>query len=98
MSKKAKTEVADKSAVAITDTVLAENQAKIDNADKAIKALAAKVKGILVTELNYGQIVNEVERAAAGQCPVELCAKYDMTIFEPEEILEGIENLAGGNK
>ena len=67
-------------------------------ADKAIKALAAKVKGILVTELNYGQIVNEVERAAAGQCPVELCAKYDMTIFEPEEILEGIENLAGGNK
>ena len=67
-------------------------------ADKAIKALAAKVKGILVAELNYGQIVNEVERAAAGQCPVELCAKYDMTIFEPEEILEGIENLAGGNK
>lgn len=67
-------------------------------ADKTIKALAAKVKGILVTELNYGQIVNEVERTAAGQCPVELCAKYDMTIFEPEEILEGIENLAGGNK
>ena len=68
-------------------------------ADKAIKALAAKVKGILVAELNYGQIVGEVERAAAGQCPVELCAKYDMTIFEPEEILEGIEDLvAGGNK
>ena len=67
-------------------------------ADKAIKTLAAKVKGILVAELNYGQIVNEVERAAAGQCTVELCAKYDMTIFEPEEILEGIENLAGGNK
>ena len=38
MSKKAKTEVADKPTVIITDTVLAENQAKIDNADKAIKA------------------------------------------------------------
>ena len=65
-------------------------------ADKAIKALAAKVKGILVTELNYGQLVGEVERAVAGKCDVKLCAKYDMTIFEPEEILSDIEALAGG--
>ena len=64
--------------------------------DKAIKALAAKVKGILVTELNYGQLVGEVERAVAGKCDVKLCAKYDMTIFEPEEILSDIEALAGG--
>ena len=62
-------------------------------ADKAIHALAAKVKGILVAELNYGQIVGEVARAAAGQCPVELCAKYNMQIFEPEEIEAGIDQL-----
>lgn len=67
-------------------------------ADKAIHALAAKVKGILVAELNYGQIVGEVARAAAGQCPVELCAKYNMQIFEPEEIETGIDQLIqGGN-
>lgn len=67
-------------------------------ADKAIHALAAKVKGILVAELNYGQIVGEVVRAAAGQCPVELCAKYNMQIFEPEEIEAGIDQLIqGGN-
>lgn len=67
-------------------------------ADKAIHALAAKVKGILVAELNYGQIVGEVARAAAGQCPVELCAKYNMQIFEPEEIGAGIDQLIqGGN-
>lgn len=67
-------------------------------ADKAIHALAAKVKGILVAELNYGQIVGEVARAAAGQCPVELCAKYNMQIFEPEEIEAGIDQLIqGGN-
>ena len=59
-------------------------------ADKAIEELARRVKGILVTELNYGQIVNEVKRAANGQCPVELCAKYNMQIFEPEEIEEAI--------
>ena len=62
-------------------------------ADKVIADLAKRVKGILVTELNYGQIVNEVRRAANGQCPVELCAKYNMQIFEPEEIEAAINEL-----
>ena len=62
-------------------------------ADKAIEELARRVKGILVTELNYGQIVNEVKRAANGQCPVELCAKYNMQIFEPEEIEAAITEM-----
>ena len=58
MSKKAKTEVADKSAVAITDTVLAENQAKIDNADKAIKAALDRKRKIIVENklYIYGQL------------------------------------------
>lgn len=68
-------------------------------ADKAVQALAKKVKGILVTELNYGQIVHEVQRAVQGACPVELCAKYNMEIFEPDEIEDGIDQLmAGGDK
>ena len=67
-------------------------------ADKAIKRIAEKVKGILVTELNYGQLIGEVERVAAGKCPVELCAKYDMTIFEPAEIEAGIDELVAGGK
>ena len=62
-------------------------------ADKIINELAKKVKGIVMAELNYGQLVGEVQRAANGQCPVKLCAKYDMTIFEPEEILQSIEEL-----
>ena len=68
-------------------------------ADKVVQALAKKVKGILVTELNYGQIVHEVQRAVNGACPVKLCAKYNMEIFEPEEIEAGIDRLmAGGDK
>ncbi|ORT99118.1 2-oxoglutarate oxidoreductase, alpha subunit [Anaerovibrio sp. JC8] len=67
-------------------------------ADKAIKKIAEKVKGILVAELNYGQLVGEVERVVAGKCPVELCAKYDMTIFEPAEIEAGIDELVAGGK
>ncbi len=62
-------------------------------ADKIIAQLAKKVRGILVAELNYGQLVGEVQRAANGACLVKLCRKYDMTIFEPEEILASIENL-----
>ncbi|MBR6712648.1 MAG: 2-oxoacid:acceptor oxidoreductase subunit alpha [Selenomonadaceae bacterium] len=62
-------------------------------ADKVIRKLAGKVKGLVVAELNFGQLVNEVERAVAGQCPVKLCAKYDMTIFEPEEIEQSIDEL-----
>ena len=62
-------------------------------ADKIIAEVAKKVRGILVAELNYGQIVGEVERAAKGNCEVKLCGKYDMTIFEPEEIESAIDEL-----
>ena len=67
-------------------------------ADKKIKEIASRVKGILVAELNYGQIVNEVERAVAGKCDVQLCAKYNMEIFEPQEIESGIDKLCAGGK
>lgn len=60
-------------------------------ADKVIAALAKKVKGILVAEMNYGQLVGEVRRAAAGACPVELCGKYNMQAFEPQEIERAID-------
>ncbi len=62
-------------------------------ADKVIEELAAKVKGILVAELNYGQVVHEVRRAAKGQCPVLLCGKYNMKSFEPVEIEAEIEKM-----
>lgn len=67
-------------------------------ADKAIAALAQKVKGILVAEMNYGQIVGEVRRAAAGACPVELCGKYNMQAFEPQEIETAIDQFIAGLK
>ncbi|MBQ9441870.1 MAG: 2-oxoacid:acceptor oxidoreductase subunit alpha [Selenomonadaceae bacterium] len=62
-------------------------------ADKIIFELAKKLKGMIVAELNYGQIVGEVERAVKGQCDVKLCAKYDSTTFEPEEIESAIDEM-----
>ncbi|MBN2188412.1 MAG: 3-methyl-2-oxobutanoate dehydrogenase subunit VorB [Chitinispirillaceae bacterium] len=37
---------------------------------KAVEALASRVKKIVVVELNNGQMADDVERAAAGRCPV----------------------------
>lgn len=67
-------------------------------ADKVIAALAQKVKGILVAEMNYGQVVGEVRRAANGACPVELCGKYNMQAFEPQEIETAIDQFIAGLK
>ena len=60
-------------------------------AEKIIRELSKNLRGLIVAELNFGQLVNEVERVA--KCPVKLCAKYDMTIFEPEEISAAIDEL-----
>ena len=62
-------------------------------ADKVIEELAKKVKGLMVAELNYGQVVHEVRRAAQGACPVVLCGKYNMKSFEPVEIEAEIEKM-----
>lgn len=62
-------------------------------ADKVIRDTAEKVKAILVPELNYGQLVNEVERVAGGRAKVKLLAKYNTEIFTPDEICNAVEAL-----
>lgn len=65
-------------------------------ADKAMERLAERVRGIVVAELNYGQIVHEVRRAVHGKCRVELCGKYNMKAFEPLEIQQAVEEFCAG--
>jgi 2-oxoglutarate ferredoxin oxidoreductase subunit alpha len=52
-----------------------------------IAELATKVKTIVVPELNYGQMVGEVQKAVAGKVPVKLYAKYDAEPITPQELL-----------
>lgn len=67
-------------------------------ADKVIADLADKVDAILVPELNYGQLVLEVQRASEGKCKVEFLGKYDTQIFTPTEIETAIIKMCeGGN-
>lgn len=60
-------------------------------AEKQMKALADKVKGIMVHELNCGQYVLEVERAVAGKVPVTIYAKYDNEPATPAQLLAEIK-------
>ena len=53
MSKKAKSEVADESAVIITDAVLAENQAKLDSYEKSIKAAQERRRKVIIESKLY---------------------------------------------
>ena len=62
-------------------------------ADTAVGWLANRVRSILVAELNYGQLVGEVTRAAHGT-PVRPCLKYNMLDFTPQEITAAIRQMS----
>ena len=62
-------------------------------ADAAVGRLADRVKSILVAELNYGQLVGEVTRAAHGT-HVRPCLKYNMLDFTPQEITAAIRQMS----
>ena len=68
MSKKAKAEVADESAVIITDAVLAENQAKLDSYEKSIKAAQERrLKVIIESKLYTYDKLSQLYGGAEGQ-------------------------------
>jgi 2-oxoglutarate ferredoxin oxidoreductase subunit alpha len=63
-------------------------------ADERIKKLASKVKVFVVPEINYGQIVREVERCAAGKARARLVPHMGGGVHLPETILEAIRKEA----
>jgi len=62
--------------------------------EKRIRELASKVKALVVPELNYGQMVLEVERCAAGKCETVLVPHGGGEVHEPEVIAEAIIKAA----
>jgi 2-oxoglutarate ferredoxin oxidoreductase subunit alpha len=55
-----------------------------------IRELASRVKALVVPELNLGQMVREVERAAAGECRVLHVPHAGGGVHRPEEVLDVI--------
>jgi 2-oxoglutarate ferredoxin oxidoreductase subunit alpha len=66
--------------------------------DEIVSRIAGRVRGIIVPEMNAGQIVREVERAAHGQAPVYGLSRVDSEPFTPADILSEIEEVNGCHK
>lgn len=66
--------------------------------DKKITELANKVKGFVVPEINYGQIVFEVERCVHGNANVVLVPHGGASVHNPNDILKAIKQVAKEKK
>lgn len=62
--------------------------------EAALKKLKPQLKGILMVEHNYGQMLLEVERVVQGTCPVEFIGRVDGTVIPPSEILEKLQIMS----
>ena len=58
--------------------------------DQQIGELAGRVKAFVVPELNLGQMVHEVARAAAGKAKVIPVSHAGGSVHDPEAILKAI--------
>lgn len=59
--------------------------------EEQIRRVASSVKTIFCVEMNIGKYVNEIERIAAGKCPVKAITKNRGLVHTPTEILESIK-------
>ncbi|MGC9398729.1 MAG: 3-methyl-2-oxobutanoate dehydrogenase subunit VorB [Anaerolineae bacterium] len=62
-------------------------------AEQRLNELAGQVRGILVTEMNAGQLLEDVERAAAGKAPVRFYGKLGGVVPMSDEILAALKEL-----
>ncbi|HSM70908.1 MAG TPA: 3-methyl-2-oxobutanoate dehydrogenase subunit VorB [Anaerolineales bacterium] len=60
---------------------------------EAIEQLVGRVNGILVTEMNSGQMLEDVRLAVKGRVPVEFYGRMGGVVPLPDEILREIERL-----
>ena len=58
-----------------------------------LTGLAARGRGLLVVEMNAGQMLDDVKNAAAGLAPVRFYRRMGGVVPFPEEILEAIVRL-----
>jgi 2-oxoglutarate ferredoxin oxidoreductase subunit alpha len=59
--------------------------------EEQIRELAQRVKALIVPEINYGQMVYEVERCAGGACETVLLPLMGGTIHTPGDIIGAVE-------
>ncbi|MFC1492256.1 transketolase C-terminal domain-containing protein, partial [Nitrospinota bacterium] len=62
--------------------------------EKRIRELAGEIKAFVVPEINYGQMVLEVERCVAGQAAVVSVPHGGGGVHDPNTISETIQGAA----
>ena len=63
-----------------------------------IKGVAARVRALIMPEINAGQMVLELQRCAGGACPVSLVSHFGGSIIHPAKILSVIEDAMKGRR
>jgi 2-oxoglutarate ferredoxin oxidoreductase subunit alpha len=61
---------------------------------EVVEQLTRRVSGFLVTEMNSGQMLEDVRLAVKGQAPVEFYGRMGGVVPMPEEILHEIKRIA----
>lgn len=61
--------------------------------ERRVAELAKQVKGMLVPEMNLGQLVLEVERVVKGACSVSSLTRVDGEPITPDQIMEQIREV-----
>jgi 2-oxoglutarate ferredoxin oxidoreductase subunit alpha len=62
--------------------------------ERRIRELSERVKAFVMPEINYGQLVLEVERCAAGRAKTILLPHMGGDVHDPADILQAIEEAA----
>ena len=60
--------------------------------EEMIRDLAGRVRALVMPEINLGQMVRELERAAAGRCRVRLVPHAGGSIIRPGAIVQAVES------
>jgi len=61
--------------------------------EKRLAEIAEKVRGLLVVEMNAGQMVEDVRLAVNGRVPVKFYGRMGGVVPLPDEVLEAIEKI-----
>ena len=61
--------------------------------DKAVASVAERVRCIVVAEMNLGQLVHEVKRAAEGRCKVVSVNRIDGLMLESSQIAARLKEV-----
>jgi 2-oxoglutarate ferredoxin oxidoreductase subunit alpha len=61
--------------------------------EKRVAELAKQAKGIVVPEMNLGQMIHEVERVAQGQCAITGVNRVDGEPINPGQIMDKVKEV-----